>query len=278
MSALSAQVRSFVRRALVSAVCLLCACGGEVTLQSGLSDGDANEIHSLLRQAGIVTAKSREKAGVTLSVGEKDLARASDLVRAAGLPRRQLSLLGDVFKKDGMISTPLEERARYLHGLSQELEYTLSRIDRVVLARVHVVLPERVAPGEPVKPSSASVFLKYRPPLDEDVIVPRVRRLVTTSIPGLAADADERKLSVVLLPAEAPETTVEWAYWGPFQMELSSAARASRWAAWLGGLAALAAAAAALALAWRRPATRARLQALLRRRLAPEPVASEPAP
>jgi type III secretion protein J len=260
MKPLRAHMASLLRRLGILMLCALAACGSEVSLQTGLSDADANEMLSLLRQSGITTKKVREKAGVTLTVRETDLARASDLIRAAGLPQRNLSLLGDIFKKDGMISTPLEERARYLHGLSQELEYTLSRIDRVVVARVHVVLPERVAPGEPVKPSSASVFIKYRPPLDEDLIVPRIRRLVMTSIPGLAQDADERKLSVVLLPADAPQAAVQWDHWGPFQMERESAARARRWG-WM-ALVAMLVALAGLVVAWRVPGVRARLQAL----------------
>lgn len=216
---------AWLRTLLGLLLALLAACGSEVVLQTGLNDSDANEIMTVLRHAGLSATKARQKDGVSLTVAETDLARATELMRAAGLPRRQLSLLGDVFKKDGMISTPLEERARYLHGLSQELEFTLSRIDRVVVARVHVVLPERVAPGEPVKPSSASVFVKYTPPMDEDLVLPRIRRLVMTSIPGLSED-DGRKLSIVLLPAEAIDDSVQWEYVGPFKMERSSAAAA----------------------------------------------------
>jgi type III secretion protein J len=203
---------------------LLVGCVKEVNLQTGLADPDANEILTLLKRHGISATKTRAKDGLILSVQEGQLARAAELMQAAGLPRARHSTLGQVFKKEGMISTPLEERARYLHGLSQELEYTLSQIDGVVMARVHVVLPERVAPGEPIQPSSASVFLKYQEgAFNEDLIVPRVKRLVLTSIPGLADEAGARKLSVVLIPAEAIQAPpVEWQQVGPFMVEVNS--------------------------------------------------------
>lgn len=204
---------------------LLGGCVKEVSLQTGLADGDANEIITLLKRHGISASKTLSKDGITLSVQEGQLARAAELMQAAGLPKVHRSTLGQVFKKEGMISTPLEERARYLHGLSQELEYTLSQIDGVVMARVHVVLPERVAPGEPIQPSSASVFLKYQEgAFNEDLIVPRVKRLVLTSIPGLGDEAGTRKLSVVLIPGEAiAAPPVEWQQVGPFMVEVSSA-------------------------------------------------------
>ncbi len=202
----------------------LAACVSDVTLQSGLSDADANEVVTLLKRNGVAVTKLQAKGGVTLTVREGQLARAADLMQAAGLPRKAQAHLGQVFKKEGMISTPMEERARYLYALSQELEYTLSQIDGVVVARVHVVLPERVAPGEPVQPSSASVFLKVQAPFDEDLLVPRVKRLITTSIPGLSDEVGARKLSVVLVPTQKVELPhMDWQQVGPFLVEVSSA-------------------------------------------------------
>jgi type III secretion protein J len=160
---------------------------------------------------------------VTLTVRDEDISRATDVMRAAGLPRRSLSGLGQVFKKEGMISTPLEERVRYIHGLSAELEFTLQQFDRVVAARVHVVLPERVAPGEPIQPSSAAVFVKYVPPLDEDMIIPRIRNLVAASIPGLSGDDTRAKVSVVLAPSDLVAPAVEWTDVGPFRVMAASA-------------------------------------------------------
>lgn len=195
-----------------------------VSLQAALGDADANEIVLVLNRQGIVVEKQKGKDGVTLIVKEDDISRATEAMNAAGLPRRSLSNLGEVFKKQGMISTPMEERIRYIHGLSEELESTLQQFDNVISARVHVVLPERIAPGEPIQPSSAAVFVKYRPPMDEDAILPRIRRLVASSIPGLSGDENRNKVSVVMVPGETQRPGIEWTTLGPFKVEAGSAA------------------------------------------------------
>ncbi len=215
------------RAARLGAGCLLallCACSRLIDLQGGLNDVDANEIVTLLDRHGIEAHKRAGKEGIVLSVRDGEIARASAAMRAAGLPRRALSDLGTIFKKQGMISTPLEERVRYIHGLSAELESTLLQFDHVVAARVHVVLPERIAPGEPIQPSSAAVFVKYLPPLDEDTAVPRIRNLVASSIPGLGGDEGRRKVTVVLSAGEPSVPAVEWTTVGPFRVMADSAA------------------------------------------------------
>lgn len=224
----SASLLKRVRNVLGHA-CLCClllalgACADRTTLQSGLNDADANEIISVLNRHGISAEKRFTKEGVTLSVEAADISRATEAMHAAGLPRRARSTLGQVFKKEGMISTPLEERVRYIHGLSQELEDTLQQFDNVLSARVHVVLPERIAPGEPIQPSSAAVFVKYRPPLDEDVVAPRVRNLVASSIPGLSGEDGHEKVSVVLAASDQTAARIEWESVGPFIVHPRSA-------------------------------------------------------
>ncbi|MCA1325653.1 type III secretion system inner membrane ring lipoprotein SctJ [Herbaspirillum sp. alder98] len=208
---------------LVLLLALLSACTKMVVLQAGLSDADANEIILTLNRQGIEVDKQKGKEGVSLLVKDVELSRATETMTAAGLPRRSLSNLGEVFKKQGMISSPMEERIRYIHGLSEELESTMLQFDNVVSARVHVVLPERIAPGEPIQPSSAAVFIKYRPPLDEDAVMPRIRRLVASSIPGLASEDGRNKVSVVMMPGEAPAPGIEWTMFGPFTVAASSA-------------------------------------------------------
>jgi type III secretion protein J len=201
----------------LSLALMLTGCGESVELHRNISEQEANEIIAELADKQIRAQKIQGKDGVAVRVKASDINRAVRTLDAVGLPKVARSTLGQIFRKEGVISTPLEERARYIYALSQELEATLSNIDGVVVARVHVVLPERIAPGEPVQPASASVFIKHDPRLDPDNINARVRRMVASSLPGMASAIDNTvKLTVVFVPATAYKETQQLAYLGPF--------------------------------------------------------------
>lgn len=202
---------------LLSLAFMLNGCSDRVELHRQLSEQEANEVIAELADKHIRAQKIPAKDGVVVAVNATDIGRAVRTLEAAGLPRVARATLGDTFRKEGVISTPLEERARYIYALSQELEATLSNIDGVIVARVHVVLPERIAPGEPVQPASASVFIKHDPRLDPDNIRARVRRMVASSIPGMATAVDNpQKLTVIFVPATAYQEQQRLAYFGPF--------------------------------------------------------------
>lgn len=202
---------------LYLSISVLAGCSESVELHRQLSEQEANEVIAELADKQIRAQKIPAKDGVVVRVRVNDISRAVRTLEAVGLPKVARSTLGDIFRKEGVISTPLEERARYIYALSQELEATLSNIDGVIVARVHVVLPERVAPGEPVQPASASVFIKHDPRLDPDNIQPRVRRMVASSIPGMASAIENtQKLTVVFVPATAYQEQQQLTYLGPF--------------------------------------------------------------
>ena len=211
-------MNTFLPVALFLAVALLLAgCSERVELHRQLSEQEANEVIAELADKHIRAQKIPSKEGVIVAVNAIDIGRAVRTLEAVGLPRVARTTLGDTFRKEGVISTPLEERARYIYALSQELEATLSNIDGVIVARVHVVLPERIAPGEPVQPASASVFIKHDPRLDPDNIRARVRRMVASSIPGMTTAVDNpQKLSVIFVPATTYQEQQRLAYFGPF--------------------------------------------------------------
>lgn len=190
----------FKRFALIFVCAWLAACGGRVELLSAVPEADANEVIAALINAGITAEKTAGKEGlVGVRVEQAKVAQAIDTLRIAGLPRESHAGMGQVFKKDGLISSPLEERARYLHALSQDLSATLSRIDGVLFARVHLVLPERGAANASDMPSSAAVFIKHTPDSDIEFMQPQVRRMVANSISGLATE----RVTVVFVPATA---------------------------------------------------------------------------
>lgn len=186
------------RMAAVGLVVMLAACGSRLELFTTSNEGEANEVLSVLLDAGVNASKSVTKAGVSVSVDSQDLARSLDIMRTRGLPRDQFDGMGQIFRKEGLVSSPLEERARYIYALSQELAGTLTQLDGVVTARVHVVLPERGNVGEAATPSTAAVFIKHQLGYNLDALQPQIRKLVTHSIPGLTED----RVSVALVAAQ----------------------------------------------------------------------------
>ena len=121
-----------------------------------------------------------------------------DLLEARGLPARTYDSMGDVFAKEGLVSSPTEERARLIYALSQELSRTIAEIDGVLSARIHVVLPEADMLGRDVKPSSASVFVRYVPTSNVESYSTQIKLLVANSIEGLLYD----NITVVMVPAD----------------------------------------------------------------------------
>ena len=164
---------------------LLAACG-RAELYGKLSEAQANEMIAALQRAGIQAEKSEAgEAGWSISTAKGDFGRAVEVLQSQGYPRQDFATLGSVFKKEGFVSSPTEERARLNWGLSQELSRTLGEIDGVVQARVHLALPADAPLAETKAPASASVFIKYRPGTDIAAQVGKVKALVVNSIEGL---------------------------------------------------------------------------------------------
>ncbi|MFN7836284.1 MAG: type III secretion system inner membrane ring lipoprotein SctJ [Burkholderiaceae bacterium] len=199
------------------------ACSNHIDLHAGLTEADGNEVLSALLQEGITAEKMIRKDGVAIRVPVDQSGKALKTLQAQGLPKRKQDGMGEVFKKENLISSPLEERARYLYALSQEIEKTLTTMDGVIAARVHIVLPERLGPGEPTLPSSAAVFVKYHDGIPFQIYLPKIRSLVFNSIPGLNGDERE-KITIVAVPALAKaESKVQLTWVGPIAVEASSA-------------------------------------------------------
>ena len=172
--------------AALAAVLLLAGCDKETTLHAGLAENQANLVMAALLDAGIDCHKSPGEEGTwNVSVVESKFADAVNLLNKAGLPRYNHQGIGEVFKKTGMISSPSEERIRFMDALAQDLAKTISGIEGVVDARVHIVLPENDPFARHVMPSSAAVAIRSRWDADLTDIIPSVKGLVKNAIEGL---------------------------------------------------------------------------------------------
>ena len=182
-------VKGFFRslRLMVPAAALLLAgCDKATTLHVGLEEQQANLVMAALLDAGITCSKEAGEEGTwNVMVSEQKFAAAVNLLERKGLPRRAHMGIGEVFKKTGMISSPSEERIRFMDALAQDLAKTISMVDGVVDARVHVVLPENDPFARNALPSSAAVAIRSRWDADITDIVPSVKGLVKNAIEGL---------------------------------------------------------------------------------------------
>lgn len=176
---------------------MLQACSAE--LYTGLDQRQANEIVATLMREGIPAQRLASDDGtMTVTVDKGHFADAMAILEDAGLPRMEFQTLGDVFKRDGLVSSPVEEKAAMIYGLSQELSRTISDIDGVLSARVHLVLPDNDPLRRELVPSSASVFIRHRASVAMSDLVPQVKLLVANGVAGLTYD----NVSVVLVPIQ----------------------------------------------------------------------------
>jgi type III secretion protein J len=166
----------------------LSSCGKDA-LYTKLSEQQANEMLAVLNSSGIDASKATEDGGTwQIQTSKDEFASALSALRAQGYPRDDFVSLGTVFKKEGFVSSPIEERARLMYGLSQELSRTLSSIDGVIFARVHLAVPESDPLSDKPKLSSASVFIKHRPDADMAKQIGQIKALVVNSVEGLPYD------------------------------------------------------------------------------------------
>lgn len=201
-----------MKKLAFATLCALWFAGCANEIQHNLSESEANDIVVLLERNRITTIKEKEEGGreVTwkISVPKAHMANAMFLLKENELPRPKNPGL-EIFNRGSLIPTATEERAMFLQALSGELARTLSSIEGVLDARVHVNIPQaddladRSERAEP----SAAVLLKYRanvepgkktpaPPIAEE----QVQALVARTIQDLKPSA----VSVVAVPVAPP--------------------------------------------------------------------------
>lgn len=182
----------------LAAALLLAGCKTE--LYSHLGEGEANEMVAILLERGIAADRTEDAKDhtLTVSIDKSQFADAVELLKSHGYPRQKFASVADIFPGDGLVTSPVAERARLLYAMSQELSRTISEIDGVLSARVQVVLPD----GDPMRQNqtvpSASVFIRHSKSAQIENLVPQIKTMVANSVAGVTYD----HVTVVLVPVE----------------------------------------------------------------------------
>ncbi len=177
---------------------LLGACS--VPIAVGLDENDANHAVVALEKSGVAADKERDpdsEGHWRISVARDDASSAAGILSAESLPPPASPGVLDTLGQGSIVPSQTSEQAKFVAGISGELERSLRSLDGVVSVRVHLAVPvqDALTPTENPTPPSASVLLRHRgasPP----IAIADIQRLVAGAVPGLTA----AQVSVVASP------------------------------------------------------------------------------
>lgn len=187
----------FLKYRLVIVLCALAitSCGSsQRTILDGLDQTSANNVLVELNLSNIDAEKLKDKLGLySILVPKDEEYRALTLIKHNANPVEKYVTLGEVFKKDSFISSPLEEQARFIYALEEQISAMVAAIDGVTYVSTQVSLPlpsDNLIQGQTTQ-ASASVFIKYKDAYHLEMYANRIKQLVANSVPGLTADRVE---------------------------------------------------------------------------------------
>ncbi|WP_263070779.1 EscJ/YscJ/HrcJ family type III secretion inner membrane ring protein [Enterobacter huaxiensis] len=180
---------------------LLVGCKDE-TLLKGLDQNQANEIIALLQRNNITSSKQHvSKEGYVVSVSPQDFAPAVDLMNIYDLPTRPRVEIAQMFPSDSLVSSPRAEKARLYSGIEQRLEQSITLLDKVVSARVHMSYDLNSIEGQrKSSPVHLSAVIRHDGTMPEPtLLISDVKRFLKNSF----EEVDYDNISVVL--SQIPE-------------------------------------------------------------------------
>ncbi len=129
------------------------------TLYSGLSAEDASKVVDYLTSQKIVY--KIDDGGQTIKVPREKVYEVRLALASRGIPSS--GVIGyEIFDKTSMGMTEFMQKLNYKRALEGELARTISQLDGVEGARVHIVIPQKTIFKDEEKLPSASVVLKLR--------------------------------------------------------------------------------------------------------------------
>lgn len=186
-------MRSFAALALL---CLMLVGCRQPSLLEGLDQLQANEVVSVLQRNNITANKvDAGKTGYSINVRQADFAAAVDLLNLYSLPSRPRMEVAQMFPADSLVASPRAEKARLYSALEQRLEQSLSALESIATARVHVSYDVDAGEGgRKASPVHLSALVVHEGDVDAQLLIGDIKRFLKNSF----ADVEYDNVSVVL--------------------------------------------------------------------------------
>ena len=156
-------------------------------LYSDLSDRDLTQIVELLKSSQVSYRVEPGSNAILVDAGKADDARLQ--LAGAGLPKGNSRGFEALNEEQAFGTSQFMERARYQHAIEGELSRSISRIENVRGARVHLALPTESVFARSKREPSASVIVDLfggRTISAEQVAA--ITHLVSASVPNLPSE------------------------------------------------------------------------------------------
>lgn len=156
-------------------------------LYNDLSTTDSSAVAGKLEEAKIPYRVSKD--GTSVFVPETEVGRSRMLLAEEGLPNGG-SLGYEIFdQSQGFGQTQFVQNINQVRALQGELARTISSMEPVQMAKVHLVLPQRQLFERQAAEATASVSLKLKPTMRlNQQQVYAIQNLIANAVPGLKAD------------------------------------------------------------------------------------------
>ncbi len=163
--------------------------GCKETLYSNLNEREANEMLAVLASVGIESSRARDKNdNYDLLVDTVDIATSVTVLKNSGYPKEQFETLGDVFSASGIVGTPFEQHARFIHAMNQELASAITTISGVRTARVLINAPTQGRYDRSMPAAGASVTIHHEVDFEPSHATALIKQIVSSSVSNLEYD------------------------------------------------------------------------------------------
>ena len=156
-------------------------------LFSGMQPKESSEVVALLQQSDIAYKLDPNTGAILVPSSKIQSLRMK--MAAEGLPRSSAQGMEMLNEEQGFGTSQFVERARYQRALEEELSRSISQLQNVYSARVHLATPKQSVFVRDRKPSTASVVIKlYAGRTLERGQVAAITHMVASSVANMTSN------------------------------------------------------------------------------------------